>query len=464
LSSVNGAAARDLLVIEYGVKNHRIGGATGRDHDRRYTIATVLAVPALAFALYGPALAAYLFEDDFQWLATSWTFRVGSLFDIAGHRHFYRPVIELYFYWGVRLFGDPTAAFHLFGVAVHAINGMLVYQLTRALTGRAWPALAAALVFVSLPGYVDAVAWVGAIAEPLVTLFGCLSVWWLIVYLRTGGRWARAGSVLAFALALLTHESAVMILPLLVLAHWVIEPGTVSDRLTWTRGLITYAPYLLLFAVYAVITVVVSRNNYLVEGGQYRIGGHAIRHVLDYIVSLYVGKKMLPSYVAIVLAVAILLWRGSRPVRFATAWVLLTLLPFAFFVAGNTSRYLYTPAVGFAMLLALALGRLDRTLDGRMPPRTRGAAVAVLAGLVVCRFLFFASDGVRNFVARADAYKTYLAGFRTGHPAMARGAIVPVPSLESDVLHETYVEAMINWEYRDPAIRLRFGQPDAQEH
>jgi hypothetical protein len=426
--------------------------------DRAGSIVAAVAVVVLAFGLYAPALSAYYFEDDFQWLATTWTFRPQHILDISAHHHFYRPILELYFYGGVRAFGGSAAAFHFFGVAVHAINGMLVYGLVRAITRRASVALIAAMVFISLPGHVDAVAWIGAIGEPLVTMFGCASLWLFIIHLRTGRRVAWAASVLASALALLTHESAVMVLPLLLIAQWVVQPWPLGDRRTWTKTAVAYSPYLVLFGLYAAIEVVVSRQNYLVEQGQYRIGTHAIGHILDYIVWLYVGKRILPSYVAIAVTSSLLMWRGSRAVRFATAWIFLTLLPFAFFIAGNTSRYLYTPAVGFSLLIALAISGVHQSLSGKVSAPVRTAVAGLLTAVVVFRFLFFASDGVRNFVARAGAYQAYLAHVRLDHPVIAPAASVPVPPLPAE-LHESFAQAMIQWEYHDPGIQLMFTAP-----
>ena len=49
----------------------------------------------------------------------------------------------------------------------------------------------AALLFVVMPGYVEAVAWVGALAEPIGACFGLLAIWTFLQYRRTGRRpWA----------------------------------------------------------------------------------------------------------------------------------------------------------------------------------------------------------------------------------------------------------------------------------
>ena len=160
---------------------------------RRYAV-WLLPIAALAFLLYRRAIGAYFFEDDFQWLVTRFGFHPSDLLHVGNYNHFYRPIVELYFYSGVASFGGSALAFHVVSAAVHAVNALLVYAVTIAVTRRVFASLVAALVFVALPAYVDAVAWVGAIAEPLVTLFGCSSLVLFVRFVGTDDRWSSACS------------------------------------------------------------------------------------------------------------------------------------------------------------------------------------------------------------------------------------------------------------------------------
>src|SRR6476646_5636549 len=87
----------------------------------------LLPIAALAFLLYRRAIGAYFFEDDFQWLVTRFGFHPSDLLHVGDYNHFYRPAVELFFYGGVAAFGHSAFAFHLFSVAVHAVNALLVY-------------------------------------------------------------------------------------------------------------------------------------------------------------------------------------------------------------------------------------------------------------------------------------------------------------------------------------------------
>ena len=102
-----------------------------------------------------------------------------------------------------------------------------------------------------------------------------------------------------------------------------------------------------------------NSRSYLVEEGHYRFGLHAIPNLLGYVVTLYAGKRNLQSFVIVALALAALLLKGTPRVIFATAWLVLVLVPFSFFTWSNTSRYAYMPAVGMALLITEGLAWLD---------------------------------------------------------------------------------------------------------
>ena len=248
---------------------------------------------------------------------------------------------------------------------LHAANGILLFAVARQIAHDDRFGFSAALFFVVMPGYVEAVAWVGALAEPIGAFFGCSSLCGLFAYRRTRRPYWLALSVAAFLMALLTHESSAVFLPILVLADWAADrnrpllPRTAPE---WRDAVVVYGPFVIAFALYLLPDLWINQQSYIVTEGYYRFGLHMIPNALDYIVSLYVGKKVFASYVAIVLCLAWLMLRGNRRVRFAICWMLLAMMPFVPFTWGNASRYLYLPAMGFAMLLAEGIEWIDRAL------------------------------------------------------------------------------------------------------
>jgi hypothetical protein len=215
-----------------------------------------------------------------------------------------------------------------------------------------------------------------------------------------------------------------------------------------------FAPYALLLVGYLIIDVTVNSRSYLVQEGHYRLGFHAVENLLGYVVMLYAGERGLPSFITVALVVTLLLVRGTPRVVFATAWLLLSILPFAFFTWSTTSRYAYMPAVGLAFLLAEGLKWLDRRLARLMNRRARVALVTAVGAFIVIRFMLFAAENIRNFSERTEPYREFAERIRQQHRDPPPGARIPVDAKTADALQFRFLEALVRWEFRDPTVTL----------
>jgi hypothetical protein len=89
-----------------------------------------VALTAIVAAIYRDVTRAYYFNDDFQWLQGARTFAVANVLHIERYNHFYRPVIEIYFFIGRRLFGCHAPSFHMSAVrraSPAPVAGAIVY-------------------------------------------------------------------------------------------------------------------------------------------------------------------------------------------------------------------------------------------------------------------------------------------------------------------------------------------------
>ncbi len=424
-------------------------------------LASTIIVAAAAF-VYRAAASAYFFDDDFQWLVGTWTFQPGHLLDFAHLTHFYRPVIDLYFASATALFGGSPTLFHLANIGLHAANGLLLFALARAMSGSTGYAFLAALFFVVQPADVHAIACVSALAEAVGAFFGCLSLLWFLQFRRSGRSIWRVLSVGLFFFALLTHESSVMFFPLLVLADWAfvsVNSTVGAPARTWPSKLGPYVPYAALLAVYLAIDLQINSRSYLVAEGHYGIGGHVVINALEYIVALSVGRHDVANYLLITGVMIVLLLRGSRRVVFATAWLLLTLLPFVFFRWANTSRYLYLPAMGFSMLVADGVTEIDRLLASRVPRAPRTAVLALVATALAVRFTLFAVANVKIFADDTEDYRRYITLFRQVHGDLPSHSRVSSDPRSKNEHPHAFLNALVQWEYRDPTIELLPDQP-----
>jgi hypothetical protein len=421
-------------------------------------LAACAAIVITALALYFPATSGWFYEDDLQWLAGTLTFAPADLLNLSAQRHFFRPVISLYFWAATPLFGGSPVLFHWANSVLHAANGLLVLLLARRIGMTSRWSFFTALFFVSMPAFVEAIAWVSALAEPVATFFGLISVYALLRGRAEGSTAWHALSVAAFFMALITHESAAVLLPLLIIADWAFQVDERERRTPLLSDVSAkirrFAPYALLLGLYLLVDLTVNQRSYLVEEGHYRIGLHAVRNLLAYVVTLYVGQRNLPSYLAVAGVLILLLVFGTPRVRFAACWLLFWILPFSFFTWSNTSRYAYTPAVGMALLLADALGWLEHTLASFLGRPARLAVTTLLAAFVAVRFMLFAVDNVTSFAERTERYRDYAHALRREYPNPPRGARLAVDREIADALQFRYVEALAQWEFRDPALRL----------
>jgi hypothetical protein len=368
-------------------------------------------------------------------------------------RHFYRPVIDLYFAIATPLFGGSPTLFHIANIALHAANALVLLALARAISGDLVYAFFTALFFVVQPGDVEAVAWVSALAEPVSAFFGCLALLGFVHFRRTNRAVLHVLSVAAFTLALLTHESAVVFAALLALADGAFYAGF---RAAGRRGLVRrYGPYAAITVIYLAVDLSINSRNYVVTQGHYAIGPHVIRNAADYLSALYVGRGNVWNYAFIGIGIVLLFLKGSRRVVFASAWMILALTPFLLFTWSNTSRYLYLPAMGFAMLVADAVLQLDSFLASRVGATVRRVVVAVLVVAVAGRFTAFAIRNVNWFAQRTEDYRRYIALFRQIHGEMPPNARIPAdPRLRGPHHANEFLTALVRWEYHDPTIEL----------
>jgi hypothetical protein len=196
---------------------------------------------------------------------------------------------------------------------------------------------------------------------------------------------------------------------------------------------------------------VVNSRSYLIRDGHYQLGWHAVLHTLQYIVSLYVGKQTLTSFVVVVAVMVALLARGTPRVRFSVLWILVAIAPASLFTWGNTSRYLYLPAAGFALLLADMVLLLQTLSLPRIPKPAVTATAVILTAALAVRFGVFAAKGAADFPTRTMTYRIYAAAVRRGAAAPPADGIVYVDREDA-----RGVPAL----YRDPAARVAYCMAD----
>ena len=384
-------------------------------------VASALVALALTGVLYGDVLTLPLFSDDLvqiPWLETiSWR----ELWSGPSPYGYYRPLwYTLWRVWGGLTGGLNPIGLHFLNLVAHFaaswLAGLLAAAWIRSEPDRPAPRIPACLataVFVTFPFSRQAVAWPGAVYNPLVSAMAAGA---LLAYDRGrqeyGNHWIGVALLLA-ALAPLTYEAGLLVGLLVVLAEGI---GWLSHR--WPRR--SYWP--LAFAALLPVTLAlwhamrgagvigfgltpadVRRNaGYIVQGLVYPTAPLAQR--------LAAWQELRPEVCLWLVALptlALLAWTGLKSNREAfwlgAAWSALFALPPLVSMEADwfalAPRFLYmTAAGGSLMWSAAASGWLARL----RPSWRLWVAVALLA-LLLNPAAAFVREGVRLYAMAGES-------------------------------------------------------------
>ena len=419
----------------------------------RLTAAGAVILLAAVLLIYAGSTRAYFFDDDFHWLAGARAFSIAGFFDLSRYNHFYRPVIESYFFIGWTLFGCDPFPFHIASLAIHLATIAAVFALASAVSGSRVFAGLAAVFFAVQPGYTDAVTWIAAITDQLPVLWYVLAMWAHVRFLSTRHGGFYAMTMTAFILCLLTHESSATLLVMMgISAAMFAASGSVAARL---RALLAdwrvYLPYATLLLGYLVIEWIVNSRSYVVQEGHYALGWHAVPNILNYFIWLYVGDRDAGDYTVLTASLSAIALFGTPPMRFALLWIVVTLLPVAFFTWDNAPRYLYLPAVGFAMLVAYLMRALHALAARRLTLRAADITVCTIVAVLAVRFGVFAKKAADSFPDRAAHYERYATELRRANPVVTAGSTVEIEARHLEGVPELY---------REPAASVVFCVKD----
>ena len=415
--------------------------------SRRLAILAVVVIgcPILLYLASGTA-GGFFAADDFQWMTTARDGSWADVFAIGDGARFYRPVVRLWFGGAVSVCGPASPCYHLLHLGLHALCGALLFTLTFQISRDALATSLATLLFMVLPGYVEAVLWVCAATEVLSALFMLLTA--ILVLHATETRrpavwWIAVACAL---LAVFAHESGVATLLLVPGLLWL-----TGRREQLRAG--TLWPFAAVGILFVLALAFANWRNPLLTTGDYRPGPHMVRHALDYVASLYVGPHAAPGYVASMAALLAVAAFGSMPARAGLLWMMVAMLPFLGFLSGITSRYQYAPAMGFAMMLGALLASLARALERRTGSRlVAGLVAGVCVTVAVARFSRFTVEAIGDRLAWFDEYRAYADAFRARYPALPSDSHLLAPAPQQGDVRAEFIQPMLRWIYDRPDL------------
>jgi hypothetical protein len=357
-----------------------------------------------AVLAYAPSLTIPLMEDDYPNLSQTLggglaTTLADPIFRVRATSY---GLMWLLWRWA----GVAPLAYHVASLLLHIANTWLLYGMCMA-----WPRMRAAAFwaagfFAIAEGHQEAVMWFSAVNELCLFLFGMGA---LLCFLR---RRTVAGLAL-FALALLSKESAVAVLPLFLL---------VTPSAEWRRNIIRQtvrlAPYVLLAAVVVASIFATRAYSFRFSDGSFSLrapfwitGPHSYFRVL-WIWGLAAGGAILAARDG----------ELRRSALVALVWIGIALAPYCFLTYSTAipSRQTYMASAGLAMLFGLAMAYWWEKLRMRRRWMTEVPAAVML--LVVAHnvgYLWFKKRP--QFLARAAPTEQLIAlARRTPGPIWVR--------------------------------------------
>lgn len=307
----------------------------------------------------------------------------------------YIPLTFVSYQINAALFGMSAASFHIINLLLHCANVVLVLLIIRRLTGKLFVAGIAALLFAIHPLQTEAVMWAASRKDLLSGLFFLSST---LEYLRYQETWYRRhliGSIVLFALGLLSKVSIILLPAWLLCIDWL------QGRNTGRQALTEKIPYGALATLFGVIAVV-GKAKVLSSSGtllnmllpakssvfylQKMIWPSGLSVVYPYIP----GQQSLladfgPTIAVLLVLLAALVWlffkNRHRIVVFCLGTYFLLLAPsfstfwkngFLYFAS---DRYAYLASIGIFMLAGLVLSRL-------LEKQSKDIAVPVAAVIV----------------------------------------------------------------------------------
>jgi hypothetical protein len=335
----------------------------------------LVSVVVIGVVAYVPAVDNFFISDDFTLLSYVTALDQSPTYILSAPSEFFRLVSYIYFWSCFKIFGLNPQPYYWMSIVLHVVVSLLVYQLVKTITHKPLAAWGAAVFFAAYERHQEAVMWISATNETILTL-GCLVfliIWEYQVPHEVGLKNVTL-PLLVFIVTLFSKEAAVILAPMAI-------TSLVLRGYTWREILRTTFPLILTLALFIALWLFRANQNFFITDGHYALGLH---FVPVYVRSLF---RLLTQLAPILVAFLIFgsgktrsLLSSSSVVYFAI-FVTLSVAPYCFLTYLNQipSRNTYFPSVGLAALTGILFAGLYEEMSSL---RARSLCAGLLMGVV----------------------------------------------------------------------------------
>jgi hypothetical protein len=369
----------------------------------------LLLLALLAVVAYLPALKQPFLEDDYPNIELALT--VGSphaLRELATGAFRLRATSEWLICAMYHLFGMNAAPYYGLNIGLHVLDTWLVYALgcwrPVGFTVSMW----AAAFFAIAEGHQEAILWFSACNELLMFLFGMAALVCWVRFLETRRWGSYAAAIAAFALCLVSKESAVVFLPLFVMP--LLWDGQ-AYRLGGKRALLVELLPFVMLACASAFLIYQSRT------WSFRFQDQSFSPAAPF--WLILPKNMLRMLWPWGLLGGLAALWNRRLLRIAAlglVWMAVSLGPYSFLTYSTQipSRQTYVASAGLALIAAAGL----LALQERFAAQRKAMTAAVCAVVLVVNVGYLWTKKRRQFAERAAPTEQLI--------ALARGTTGPI--------------------------------------
>ena len=426
--------------------------------DTRTTwLAYALVLALLAVVAYGGLASQALDTDDFEYLrdANAANQDLSLLFstdrELPG-----RPIAEVVFLLGHKLWGQDPTPYHLLLVGLHLLTSLLLAQTFRRLGAHLEISLVGGLLFLLNVAHFRAVQWIACLVYPLALSLALVAILLFMRYLATERRLLLVAAALLQTVAIFAHAGSICAAPFCLYLAWrrYQRPGAAAPLLAVAILIPGLLHFLYPQAPQARETLSIADP--IAVFGQFL--GYMGR-CLDSAHWLVAGQiqpwEMIVGAV-VLLGLGWLVVRRTGPEADWGLFALLALMPFVARETVEPSRFFYLSSAGSSLVLAWLLHTgivsLQHFVGAWFRPLAWGIA---LSGLVATSLfslhkaetLAYYSSG-RSYHARLQ-HQQALKSYKKAAALAGNTAATPLPEV---YFHLASMQLYFN-EDPDPALR-----------
>ena len=429
---------------------------------------------ALALSVFyewWPTLGTRFYQDDYWSLFLAQNPALGLIPGAIPWAQDWRPLGAFApFYLMRSAFGLNPFALHLTNMLVHLLSGLLVYRLALAMIGAREFALVTTIFYSLHLAHTRSMQWAAGIDNFLSAVWFLLAFSMYVQFRQHGRRWAYWGSLIAFAVSLLTKEWSVSLVPVLLYYEFLCAPAhlRLRPRAAWNTVGLPIVGYCVLLFTYLAVRIL---RFVLPSEGVYGLrlsASLALSNLAEYlrfaVFPTSVFGPALGAMLAGVFVVAFLLllllsliyrW---RLVSFGLGWFVITLSP-VLFISRLEPYFLAIPLVGFA----IAVGELAKITVHLLPFAAiqRWTAV-VLAGVLFGTMLITGAKEVRiqqeaPWLVRPQRFADCtLAYVSSRWPSLPPNSLLFFQNFNAEEAYILGFGSAVNVHYNDTTIRTSF--------